>query len=76
MLLTSALDGVELLALASRPGRITPEEKASGTHWIGGWVGYRTGQDAVARRRNLRPCRELNLGRPARGLITILTELP
>jgi hypothetical protein len=24
---------------ASRPGRYTPSERATGTHWIGGWVG-------------------------------------
>jgi hypothetical protein len=23
---------------ASRPCRFTPREKATGTHWIGGWV--------------------------------------
>jgi hypothetical protein len=32
--LTSALDGVEWSA--SRPGRFTPRERATGTHWIGG----------------------------------------
>jgi hypothetical protein len=32
---------------ASLPGRFTPTEKASGTHWIGGWVGPRAGLDAV-----------------------------
>jgi len=31
--LTSALDGAEWSA--SRPGRLTPREKAPGTHWIG-----------------------------------------
>jgi hypothetical protein len=34
--LTSALVGGEWSA--SRPGRFTPGERASGTHWIGGWV--------------------------------------
>jgi hypothetical protein len=29
--------GSELLA--SRPGRFTPRESATGTHWIGGWMG-------------------------------------
>jgi hypothetical protein len=38
--LTSALDGGKWLA--SRP-----EERAPGTHWIGGWVGPRAGPDAV-----------------------------
>jgi hypothetical protein len=31
--------------------------------------------DVVAKRKNPFPCRELNPGRPARSLITILTEL-
>jgi hypothetical protein len=41
--LTSALVGGEWSA--SRPGRFTPEERAPGTHWIGGWVDLRAGQD-------------------------------
>jgi len=32
---------------ASHPSRVTPRERAPGTHWIGGWVGPRTGLDAV-----------------------------
>jgi hypothetical protein len=34
--LTSALDGVKWSA--SRPGRFTPRERATGSHSIGGWV--------------------------------------
>jgi hypothetical protein len=34
--LTSALLAVQWSV--SRPGRFTPGERASGTHWIGGWV--------------------------------------
>jgi hypothetical protein len=45
--LTSALDGSEWSAL--RPGRLTPSERAPGTHWIGGWVGPRADLDAVAK---------------------------
>jgi hypothetical protein len=30
---------------ASRPGRFTPEERASGTHLIGGWVDPRIDLD-------------------------------
>jgi hypothetical protein len=41
--LTSALVGGEWSA--SRPGRFTP-----GTHWIGGWVGPRTGLDVEMRK--------------------------
>jgi hypothetical protein len=36
---------------ASRPGRITPKERAPGTHWIGGWVGPRAVLDAVMKRK-------------------------
>jgi hypothetical protein len=45
--LTSALDGDEWSA--STPGRFTPRERASGTRWIGGWVGLRAGLDAVVK---------------------------
>jgi hypothetical protein len=48
--LTSALDGSEWSA--SRPCRFTPEEEASGTHWIGGSVGPRFGLDAVEMRKS------------------------
>jgi hypothetical protein len=40
---------------ASRPGRFTPGERAPGTHWIGGWVGPRTGLDDVEKRKILDP---------------------
>jgi hypothetical protein len=30
---------------ASSPGRFTPEERVTGTHWIGGWLGPRAGLD-------------------------------
>jgi hypothetical protein len=39
--LTSALAGSEWSA--SRPGRFTPEERAPGTYWIGGWVDPKAG---------------------------------
>jgi hypothetical protein len=32
---------------ASRPCRVTPEERGPRTHSIGGWVGPRAGQDDV-----------------------------
>jgi hypothetical protein len=64
--LTSALAGGEWLV--SRPGRVTPGERAPGTHWIGGWVGLRAGLDDVEKRKFLTlPGLELRpLGRPAR----------
>jgi hypothetical protein len=53
----------------SRPGRFTPEERAPGTHCIGGWVDLRAGVDDLEKRKfftlprlELRP-----LGRPARS---------
>jgi hypothetical protein len=45
---TSALFGGEWSA--SRSGRFASREKAPGTHWIGGWVGSRTGLNHVERR--------------------------
>jgi hypothetical protein len=41
------------LAGASRPGRFTPGKRDPGTHWIGGWVGPRTGLDDVEKRKFL-----------------------
>jgi hypothetical protein len=38
---TSAPDGYEWSA--SRSGRFIPRERASGTRWLGGWVGPRAG---------------------------------
>jgi hypothetical protein len=35
---------------ASRPGRFISGEGAPCTHWIGGWVGPRTGLDDVKKR--------------------------
>jgi hypothetical protein len=49
--LTPELVGGELSA--SRSDRFTPEERAPGTHWIGGWVGPRAGLDDVENRKFL-----------------------
>jgi hypothetical protein len=46
--LTSALAGGE--CSASRPCRFTPGERASVTHWIGGWVGPRASLDVEKRK--------------------------
>jgi hypothetical protein len=46
---TSPLDGGEWSD--SRPGRFTPKERASGSHWIGSWVGPRAVLDAVVKRK-------------------------
>jgi hypothetical protein len=65
--LTSALFGGEWSA--SRPSRFTPGKRASGTHWLGDWVGPRAGIDDVEKRKCLTlPGLELRpLGRPARS---------
>jgi hypothetical protein len=60
--LTSALDGGEWSA--SRPGSFTPKARAPFTHWIGGWVGPRSGLDAVVRRKIPSPNRESNSRTP------------
>jgi hypothetical protein len=53
-ILTSALDGGEWSA--SRPGRFTPRESVSVTHWRGGWVGLRAGLDTVVKKKIPSPC--------------------
>jgi len=54
--LISVLDGSEWSA--SRPDSFTPRERAPGTHCIRGWVGRRSGLDAVVRREISSPYRE------------------
>jgi hypothetical protein len=71
--LTSALDGDEWSGL--RSGRFILWERDPGTYWIGGWLGRRTGLNAVAKRKIPCPCRESNPGHPASSLVVILTEL-
>jgi hypothetical protein len=71
--LTSAADGDQWLA--SLPGRFTLGKETLVPFFIGGWVGPRTGLDAVVNRRNPCPCRESNPSRPARSLVTMITEL-
>jgi hypothetical protein len=56
--LTQALDGGEWSA--SRPCRCTPRERAPSTHWLGGWVGPRTGLDMVSKKEIPSPRRESN----------------
>jgi hypothetical protein len=60
--LTSALDGGEWSA--SWPGRFTPRERDPDSHWIGGWMGHRTGMDTVSKRKIPSPCRDLNPDHP------------
>jgi hypothetical protein len=56
--LTSALDGGEWSA--SHPGRFTPGERATGTHWIRGWMGPRDVLDAVVKRKSPSHLQESN----------------
>jgi hypothetical protein len=72
--LISALDGGKWSG--SRPGRLVAGERAPGTHWIGGWVGPRAGLEAATKRKSPSPCWKSNLGRLARSLVAIPTELP
>jgi hypothetical protein len=71
--LNSTLDGGEWSASQTR--RLTPRERDSGTHWIGGWMGLGTGLDTATKRKHTYHCRESNLGYSARTLVTVITEL-
>jgi len=62
------LDGGEWSV--SRPGSFIPRERASSTHWIGGWVGLRAGLlDAAAKREYICPCQESNPSRLTLSLV-------
>jgi hypothetical protein len=60
---------------ASRSCRFNPAEKASSTHWIGGWVGPRAGLDAEEKRKILQ-CRESNPGRLPCSLLLYRQSYP
>jgi hypothetical protein len=63
-IMTSALEGDEWSA--SRFGRVTPWERAPGTHWIGRLVGIRACLDDMEKRKIL-PLPGIDPGRPARS---------
>jgi hypothetical protein len=71
--LTSTLDGDEWSV--SRCGSFTAEEIAPSTHWIGGWVGFKSGLDAMEKRRML-PCRGSKPYRSARVLLLYRLSYP
>jgi hypothetical protein len=47
-----------------------PAERASGTHWIGGWVGFRAGLNAVEEIKLFFPCQESNRNYPVSSSAT------
>jgi hypothetical protein len=53
------------------PAALPPGKEPTGNHWIGSWVGHRTGLDAVAKRKNtlFHLCRESNPSCTARILV-------
>jgi len=57
--------------LALHPDRFTPS-----THWAGDWEGSRASLDAVAKKENpiIIPAGNSTPGRPARSLVTVLTD--
>jgi hypothetical protein len=60
----------------SRLDRSTPGERATGTHWLWGWVGPTAGLDISEKNILAIPRIELRiLGSLARSLVTIPTEL-
>jgi hypothetical protein len=63
--LTSALAGNQWPV--SRPGRFTPGERASGTHWIEGWVDPRADMDDLEKILDPTGTRTPTLSRPARS---------
>jgi len=48
--LTLALEGGEWSALCFE--RFTSWQRTPGTHWIGGWMGFRAGLDAVKKKKS------------------------
>jgi hypothetical protein len=60
-----ALDGVS--GQRHAPAALYPQERTTGTHWIGGWVGLRAGLDTEVNEKILCFCRGSNLGRPDCG---------
>jgi len=60
--LTSALDGDEWAT--SRPGYVTPRERAPGTQWLGSWLGPRVGLDEATERSKTAAPRNRTSARP------------
>jgi hypothetical protein len=64
--LASEINGGEWSA--SRSGRFIPGERATGTHWIGGWVGPRAGVDTEVKKKIFCSYHESDPGIAARSL--------
>jgi hypothetical protein len=67
------LHGVATLSSVKEPWYLSPR-----TYWLGGWVGHKAGLDAAETKRISFLLRRNELrspGRPARGVVTILSEL-
>jgi hypothetical protein len=58
---------------ASRPCRFTAADRGPGSHWIGGWLGPRSGLDTVDKRTCLRW--ESNPGCPAASIVELFSDL-
>jgi hypothetical protein len=64
-----------VVSFTSRP--LYPRGEAPGAHCLGGWVGRRSGLDAVAKKKSIiAPAGKVNPGRLTRSLFLVLTELP
>jgi hypothetical protein len=72
-LLTSLLDRGKWSA--SRLGRLSSRARGPGTHWIGCFVGTRSGLNAAEKSKIFYPCREPIPRLSSRGLVAISTEL-
>jgi hypothetical protein len=70
--LAIALGGCK--SLTSCLSHFTAEERALGTHRIGGWVGLRGSPDAVEKTKILH-CLESNSGRPACNLSRVCNKM-
>jgi hypothetical protein len=58
---------MEVSGRLQAPTPLPSEKTATGTHWIGDWLGPRAGLDAVEKRKISCPCRDSNPSRSARS---------